>query len=100
VDALQTYGDKHRETYLLEGAWNEEITKGDAAIQAGLKAIAQLEFQKPVAWIDRDGYLYKKPPKDLDERHPPYTPLYTRPPQRTWIGLTDEEQQRQCAMDV
>jgi len=45
VDALQTYGDKHRETYLLEGAWNEEITKGDAAIQAGKQTIADLESQ-------------------------------------------------------
>ena len=49
VDALQTYGDKHRETYLLEGAWDGEITKGDAAIQAGKKAIADLENQEPVA---------------------------------------------------
>jgi hypothetical protein len=46
VDALQTYGDKHRKTYLLEGAWDEEITKGDAAIQAGKKAIAELEIQE------------------------------------------------------
>ena len=51
------------------------------------QAIAELESQEPVAWIDRDGYLYKKPPKDLDERHPPYTPLYTHPPQRK--PLTD-----------
>ena len=51
------------------------------------------ESQEPVAWIDRDGYLYKKPPKDLDERHPPYTPLYTHSPQRTWAGLTDDEMQ-------
>jgi tRNA U54 and U55 pseudouridine synthase Pus10 len=46
VDALQTYGDKHRKTYLLGGAWDEEITKGDAAIQAGKKAIAKLESQE------------------------------------------------------
>ena len=43
-----------------------------------LKTIEEMESQEPEAWIDRDGYLYKKPPKDLDERHPPYTPLYTR----------------------
>jgi hypothetical protein len=46
VDALETYGDKHRKTYLLEGAWDEEITKGDAAIQAGKQAIAKLESQE------------------------------------------------------
>jgi len=46
VDALETYGDKHRKTYLLEGAWDEEITKGDAAIQAGNKTIKELESQE------------------------------------------------------
>jgi hypothetical protein len=47
---------------------------------------------QPVAWIDRDGYLYKKPPKDLDERHPPYTPLYTTPPadMKTLQAVSDE----------
>jgi len=57
------------------------------AIESLRQTIAELESQEPVAWIDRDGYLYKKPPKDLDERHPPYTPLYTHPPQRK--PLTD-----------
>jgi hypothetical protein len=45
--------------------------------------------QEPVAWMDRDGDLYKKLPSD--DWHPPHTPLYTTPPQRTWVGLTDEE---------
>jgi hypothetical protein len=52
VDALETYGDKHRKTYLLEGAWDEEITKGDAAIEAGKQAIKELEKKKPVAEDD------------------------------------------------
>jgi hypothetical protein len=54
VDALETYGDKHRKTYLLEGAWDGEITKGDAAIEAGKKAIKELESQEPVAWVAED----------------------------------------------
>jgi hypothetical protein len=54
VDALQTYSDKHRKTYLLEGAWDEEITKNDAAIQAEKKAIAELESQKPIAYVNAE----------------------------------------------
>jgi len=72
VDALETYGDKHRKTYLLEGAWDEEITKGDAAIKAGKQAIAQLESQEPMIAFNAEviGYIA---------------------PQRTWVGLTDDE---------
>ena len=42
---------------------------------------------EPVAWMDRHFTcdLYKNKP-ELD-----VVPLYTTPPQRTWIGLTDKE---------
>ena len=81
VEALETYGDKHRKTYLLEGAWDEEITKGDAAIQAGKQAIAELESQEPeaapvakneggkITWMIDDWpqncLLYTHPPKSF-----------------------------------
>ena len=57
--------------------------------------------QEPVAWMYqeyrdddqfgwRDEILFTPPPND-----PIYfrniTPVYTHPPQRTWVGLTDEE---------
>jgi hypothetical protein len=92
VEALETYGNKHRKTYLLEGAWEEEIIKGDAAIQAGKKLIAKLESQEPVAWMYqeyrdddqfgwRDEIQFVQPPND-----PNYfryiVPVYTHPPQR------------------
>jgi len=86
VEALETYGDKHRKTYLLEGAWDEEITKGDAAIQAGKQAIKELESQEPLAWIDADGNV-----SDNNDHKCFPIPLYTHPLQRTWVGLTDEE---------
>jgi hypothetical protein len=62
------------------------------------QAIAELESQKPVAWMDADGNLFsfvwnvgvQQGSKYLDET---LTPLYTHPPQRTWVGLTDEEMQ-------
>ena len=46
--------------------------------------------QEPVAWMDRDGDLYKKLPSDY--WNPPHTPLYTSPPaSKPWQGLTDED---------
>ena len=52
--------------------------------------------QEPVAWMDADGNTFpfvwnvgvQQGSKYLDET---LTPLYIRPPQRTWVGLTDEE---------
>ena len=62
------------------------------------RAIAGLESQEPVAWLEPEwgericpevGYevtITSDHPRDLC-----WIPLYTHPPQRTWIGLTDEE---------
>ena len=44
---------------------------------------------EPVAWMDREGDLYKMP--EIPEWAPPHTMLYTTPPQRQWVGLTDEQ---------
>lgn len=41
--------------------------------------------QEPVAWLTETGSVWKSWAKDTD------TPLYTFPPQRTWVGLTDKE---------
>ena len=67
----------------------------DKAITAIKEALAQSE-QEPVAWRYRmpvqDGHwvwnyaTYIDDPKDQR-----CEPLYTTPPQRTWVGLTDEE---------
>lgn len=44
---------------------------------------------EPVAWMDREGDLYKMP--EIKNWAPPHTMLYTTPPQRQWVGLTPEE---------
>jgi hypothetical protein len=57
------------------------------------QAIAELESQEPVAWVccgsgkkhDIDFY------EDDVNALPVGTMLYTHPPQRTWVGLTDED---------
>jgi hypothetical protein len=63
----------------------------EKAIAALKERLTQPE-QEPVAWmyINTDGECeqieYGEPFDD-----PSTTPLYTTPPQRTWVGLTDED---------
>jgi hypothetical protein len=52
------------------------------------KAIAELESQEPVGWIDSKGNML------CVKINESCRPLYTHPPQRTWVGLTDEETER------
>ena len=80
------------------------LNKGYAAYQAGLKAIAELESQEPVAWMhimdntegikangagivsitQKRKHPFGKPGIDFSKSYPvTSTPLYTHPPQRT-----------------
>jgi hypothetical protein len=67
------------------------------------KVLQQLE-QEPVAWADLNalseqinsvncGTVYRLPSKEENRQ-----PLYTTPPQRTWVGLTGLEQKELMAM--
>jgi len=64
-------------------------------IQALRQAIEQAEKQEPVAWMVRDqvdGCRYpsalKNPASSINGES---KPLYTAPPSKQWIGLTDDE---------
>ena len=47
--------------------------------------------QEPVAWMSEDEHtVYTSKQVDGCFQHD-HIPLYTHPPQRTWVGLTDEE---------
>jgi hypothetical protein len=50
------------------------------------RAIAELESQEPVAWADHGVVNWIA---DKQIKHASL--LYTHPPQRTWVGLTDDE---------
>ena len=72
---------------------NEDCNEPMSNILEALRARLAQPEQEPVAWadkvdIDRDGHdlwvSRQKPAKDG-------VPLYTAPPQREWVGLTDEE---------
>lgn len=53
---------------------------------------------EPVAWQDTSKYSELVPPEvweNIDPQwHFMYRPLYTAPPKREWVGLTEEEQQK------
>ena len=51
------------------------------------QALAQPE-QEPVAWV-YNGILHEFDPSEFATSK--VTPLYTAPPKREWVGLTDEE---------
>jgi len=89
---------------LLTGAWQTfgALDYGDNAITAIKEVLAEHAMrevqrlgqeieQEPVAWLSTDSigerHLCFDKPLDND----PVQPLYTAPPQRTWVGLAKEE---------
>ena len=67
----------------------EEFTKlvADKAIK---EALAQPE-QEPMAWIAAGPARMIHWTSDKPAYGDDWVPLYTTPPQRTWVGLSDEE---------
>jgi hypothetical protein len=70
----------------------ENVGKNLDAITAIKEALAQT--QEPVAWkLPDKNVVFWEDTKEVDEYHgfKPTIPLYTTPPPRTWVGLTDDE---------
>lgn len=57
-----------------------------------LYAVSQPE-PEPVAWMHNfiDDVFTKNLPYDIARHSDKWTPLYTAPPKKEWVGLTDEE---------
>ena len=70
----------------------EDTECGTADLEAAIKdALAQSE-QEPVAWRTKvDHIMFTSKRKDVLPLGGDLEPLYITPPQRTWVGLTDEE---------
>ena len=49
------------------------------------------EQGEPVAWLDEYGNAFPLVAKQYSVVGKHWKPLYTTPPQRTWVGLTDDE---------
>jgi hypothetical protein len=66
-----------------------DVQTTKALVDALRQAIAELESQEPVAWRwkTHNGYAYSEQHYEGEDGQP----LYTHSPQRTWVGLTDEE---------
>ena len=70
---------------MIQDRLSEEVDELRAYIESQL---AQPE-QEPVAWMDEDGDVLSA--SVVSGKGLRNIPLYTTPPQRTWVGLTDEE---------
>ena len=65
----------------------------DKRITALREALAQPE-QEPVAWVSNRNTCmiwWNDKFTDISQAPPRNTPLYTAPPKREWVGLTEEE---------
>ena len=76
LEALEFYYDLYKE-------------KVDANVITAIKEALAQPKQKPVAWMREDEDCTDCIVWEQTEEHT--IPLYTAPPQRTWIGLTEEE---------
>lgn len=76
---------------------NGSVQMFDEAITTGRQAIAEAEKHEPVVWMYQDKSThevrFQKHMRGFVDHGATYeTPLYTTtPPQRKWVGLTDEE---------
>jgi alkanesulfonate monooxygenase SsuD/methylene tetrahydromethanopterin reductase-like flavin-dependent oxidoreductase (luciferase family) len=73
------------------GPSKEEIIAFANLVAAKATEEALAQTQEPVAWFSPSGNLYKTRFHATANGEQVVTPLYTSPPQRTWVGLTDEE---------
>ena len=71
-----------------DGSGNMVFRK-EQAITAIKEALAQ--EQKPLAWISTGPASMIHWTADKPAYGDDWVPLYTTPPQRTWVGLSDEE---------
>jgi hypothetical protein len=72
-----SYDDYELQIQLAEHAWEQALE----------------EKQEPAAWMHNfiEGNVITHIPADIG-RHPErWTPLYTAPPRKEWVGLTDDE---------
>ena len=95
--ALSTLDEVRQETFRLSRDGQKLYAEDNvwSTIISIKEALAQPE-QEPVAWQFMNGLNFRKRrPDDFDDLaydgFPYWKPLYTTPPQRTWVGLTDEE---------
>ena len=90
--ALSTLDEVRQETFRLirDGQKLYAEEKVWSTIISIKEALAQPE-QEPLAWISTGPASMIHWTADKPAYGDDWVPLYTTPPQRTWVGLTDEE---------
>ena len=103
-----SYDDYEAKIQLAEHAWEEHVdemvkTEHDKQIEIAQAYErgwnAALAQQEPVAWITNGGkgelWWYRSSKFDEEGNvigpNPDDIPLYTAPPKKQWVGLTDQE---------
>ena len=96
-DIVKWYGVRDKNDVMMPSLnQNPEIKESMDAITTLRQAIAEAEKQEPVAWIHKDeetGYRALEWKQDAIGYRGIWKkiPLYTNPPKREWVGLTDED---------
>ena len=91
-----SYDDYELKMQLAEHAWEKRVVKTEHNKQLEIAQAyergwnAALAQQEPVAWISEGGDVSRSK-RYMDEMGFKCNPLYTAPPKREWVGLTDEE---------
>jgi hypothetical protein len=99
-----SYDDYEAKLQLAEYAWEKRVVKTEHDKQIEIAQAyergwnAALAQQEPVAWITNGGKgeLWWHRSSKFDEEgnligpNPDDIPLYTAPPKREWVGLTDD----------
>ena len=73
---------------VLETTWGDgseyALKEWKETIQALLQALEQSE-QKPLVWMNKYGHVASFQNEEYKD------PLYTEPPKREWVGMSEEE---------
>ena len=92
-----SYDDYETKIQLAEQAWEKRVVKTEHNKQLEIAQAyergwnAALAQQEPVAWLDAEmsqAYTIDELP---DASGTGFLPLYTAPPKKEWVGLTDQE---------
>jgi hypothetical protein len=98
--ALQLVEESENDDWIVgTGQWREEAAAELRRLHEEnttlRQAIEQAEKQEPVAWLVRDyvdGFRYVSSTENPSGTIAKLSePLYTAPPRKEWVGLTDEE---------
>ena len=94
-----SYDDYELGIQLAEQAWEKRVVKIEHDKQIEIAQAyergwnAALAQQEPVAWLDAEmsqAYTIDELP---DASGTGFLPLYTAPPKKQWVGLTEEERE-------